>query len=46
MAANSRVGVARAAFYPSLTLGLLGGAQSTQLNLLSLPNSFWSIVPA
>ena len=45
-AANQQIGIAKAAFYPSLSLSLLGGFQNTGLNLLSLPESFWSIGPA
>jgi NodT family efflux transporter outer membrane factor (OMF) lipoprotein len=45
-AANESIGVAEAAFYPTFTIGLGGGIQDTGLNLVSLPNSFWSIGPA
>ncbi len=46
IAANADIGVAKAAFFPKLSLsGLLGG-QSTQLSsLFSGPNSAWSFVP-
>jgi multidrug efflux system outer membrane protein len=46
IAANARIGVAKAAYFPQISLsGLLGG-QSTQLtSLFSGPNSAWSFVP-
>ena len=45
--ANAQIGVAQAAFFPSLTLGATGGVQSSVLgNLLSLPARYWSIGPA
>ena len=44
IAANANIGVARAAFFPSLTLGAQGGVQSGGFaNLLSAPSSFWAI---
>jgi NodT family efflux transporter outer membrane factor (OMF) lipoprotein len=46
IAANAQIGVAKAAYFPQLSLsGLLGG-QSTQLSsLFSGPHSAWSFVP-
>ncbi|MDR2332162.1 MAG: efflux transporter outer membrane subunit [Burkholderiaceae bacterium] len=46
-AANAQVGVARAAYFPSLTLSASGGYRNSSLsNLLSLPNLFWSLGPS
>jgi multidrug efflux system outer membrane protein len=42
-AANATIGVSRAAFYPNLTLSGAAGFQDTAFNLLSLPNSLWSV---
>jgi len=45
--ANARIGVARAAYFPSLTLSAQGGAQSSMLaDLLSAPSSYWAIGPS
>ena len=45
-AANARIGVAQAAYYPSLTLGgSIGTRGSSFADLLSLPNLVWSVGP-
>ena len=46
-AANAQIGIAKTAYFPTLSLSANGGAQSSSLgNLLSLPNRFWSFGPA
>lgn len=46
-AANAQIGVAQAAFFPSLTLSGSAGYQGSSFaNLISLPNRFWSLGPA
>ena len=45
-AANARIGVAKAAFFPTVTLGLAGGYEATHGGLFDAPNSFWGLGPA
>jgi NodT family efflux transporter outer membrane factor (OMF) lipoprotein len=44
--ANAQIGVARAAYFPTLTLSAQGGFQSSvYADLLSLPSSYWALGP-
>ena len=46
IAANAEIGVARAAYFPQLSLsGALGGASTQLTSLFSGPHATWSLVP-
>lgn len=46
IAANANIGVAKAAYYPDLSLSLSGGySSSTYEDWISVPNRFWSLGP-
>lgn len=46
-AANARIGVARTAWFPTITLSAQGGYQSDEFaGLLAAPNLFWAVGPA
>jgi NodT family efflux transporter outer membrane factor (OMF) lipoprotein len=47
MAANASIGVARAAYFPDITLSGTAGYQNAGMgNLIAAPNLFWSIGPS
>ena len=41
--ANAEIGVARAAFYPNLSLNAMFGTTDSGFNIVSLPNRMWSV---
>ncbi len=46
-AANAQIGVAKAAYFPALSLSASGGLESSMLStLLSWPSRFWSLGPS
>jgi NodT family efflux transporter outer membrane factor (OMF) lipoprotein len=46
-AANEQIGIAKAAYYPTISLGASAGLESSSiLRLLNWPSRFWSLGPA
>ncbi|MPS49672.1 efflux transporter outer membrane subunit [Methylobacillus sp.] len=46
MAANANIGVAKSAYYPSLTLSATGGYRSRTFDdWMTMPNRYWSVGP-
>lgn len=45
LAANARIGVARAAYFPTLDLAGSGGVQAARGDLFSSPSVFWGLGP-
>lgn len=47
MSANASIGVARAAYFPDLSLSMSGGYSSSSFsNWIELPNRYWSVGPS
>lgn len=45
-AANAGIGIQKAAFFPQITLGVSDGYETSGVNLLTAPNTFWALGPA
>jgi NodT family efflux transporter outer membrane factor (OMF) lipoprotein len=46
-AANEQIGIAQAAYFPTITLSAVGGFASTSLaSLLTWPSRFWAVAPS
>jgi len=43
--ANQQIGIARAAYFPTVSLGAAAGFESTHIDLLEGPNAFWAVGP-